>query len=106
MNKSAIITIAIIFFLAPTSLALDKTPNLSVIPNLSSQSNYSKVILRPQNSASTEANHILLKENTKKVIIVAGDYDLKKEAASFAQFRRRYIVYWYLALIMTYFFTI
>jgi len=76
---------------------------LQIKNKLDGQDLHTDLILTPKDKGlpkdEGETKHIFLKNNTKKVLIVAGDYDLKKEEESFAQFRRHYIIYW--ALLLT-----
>ncbi len=80
----------------PSSVA-----DMAVANELGAQNTYNDVIFQPSPSLHYSLpNHIVLDPTVTNVTVEPRELDLKKEAASFAQFRVHYAVYWSLFMTM------
>jgi hypothetical protein len=88
----------VIFF---TCVRAEDEPKPTVLTLLPADSRYSGIIIQPERlPIGDDPQYLVVKPDTRQLVITAAPKEWKEEQASFAQFRHHYMAYWSLFMVM------
>lgn len=80
--------------------ASDETPP-TALKLLPADNQYNGIIIQPEWRADhDDPLYLVVKPDTRQLVVTAAPQEWKQEQASFAQFRQHYMVYWSLFMVM------